>query len=82
VPRLQCRHRRPPPLELLDRLELLLDRLEDELEDDDEDGRETPCDGLLDRLVAEPLELLELDEPEFVEGAVEDDEPEPDVPEL
>jgi len=76
------RHRRPPPLELLDRLGLLLDRLGDELEED-EDGRDTPCEGLLDRLLTEPLELLELEDPELVDGAVVDPEPEPEPePEL
>ena len=70
--------RRPPPLELLDRLGLLLDRLGEEL-DEDEDGRDTPCDGLLDRLLTEPLEL---EGPDPVDGFVVVDEPELELPEL
>ena len=73
--------RRPPLLEPLDRLGEETDG-RDELDELDE-GRLTPCDGLLlDRLVAEPLEL---DEPELVDGAAPVEEPElvdPELPEL
>ena len=59
-------HRRPPPLEPLERL----GADERDGDEDEDDGRVTPCDGALGRTV------VELPDPLLVDGFVWVDEPE------